>query len=89
MKVNLSLFYGLSFLTAALAFLFALYLYLWVKRQKVENATIEDVARLIKEGANTFMRREYKILAMFALGFAVLIAAVMVLLLLCEHVIFK
>ena len=31
MESNLSLFYGLSFLTAAIAFLFALYLYLWVK----------------------------------------------------------
>ena len=34
MESNLSLFYGLSFLTAAIAFLFALYLYLWVKKVK-------------------------------------------------------
>ena len=66
MEKNLSLFYGLSFLTAVIAFAFAAYLYLWVKRQRVVNGRIEEVSRLIKEGANTFMRREYKILAIFA-----------------------
>ena len=57
MEQNLSLFYGLSFLTAALAFAYAAYLYLWVKKQPVRNATIADVSALIKEGANPFMRR--------------------------------
>ena len=66
MEQNLSLFFGLSFLTAALAFAYAAYLYLWVKKQPVRNATIADVSALIKEGANTFMRREYLILAKFA-----------------------
>ena len=59
MEENLSLFYGLSFLTAAIAFAFALYLYLWVKKEKVQNARIDEIAGLIKEGANTFIRREY------------------------------
>lgn len=66
MESQLSLFYGLSFLTAALAFAFAVYLYLWVKKRRVENKKILEVSALIKEGANTFMRREYKILAIFA-----------------------
>ena len=66
MEERLSLFYGLSFLTAIVAFAFAVYLYLWVKRQRVRNARIAKVSALIKEGANTFMHREYKILAMFA-----------------------
>lgn len=65
--------YGLSFLTAAIAFAFAAYLYLWVKKQKVENAKITEVSLLIKQGANTFMRREYKILAIFAGVAAVII----------------
>ena len=59
MQVQPSLFYALSFLMAAIAFAFAAYLYLWVKKHKVVNATIEEVSLLIKEGANTFMRREY------------------------------
>lgn len=66
MESKLSLFYGLSFLTAAIAFLFALYLYLWVKKIKVQNKRIEEISKLIKAGADTFMRREYKILGIFA-----------------------
>ena len=37
-----NLFFLLSFLTAASAFLFALYLYLWVKRQRIENEEISE-----------------------------------------------
>ena len=66
MESNLSLFYGLSFLTATIAFLFALYLYLWVKKIKVKNSRIEEISKLIKAGADTFMRREYRILGIFA-----------------------
>ena len=73
MEMATTTFYLLSFLTAAIAFAFAAYLYLWVKKHKVENGRIEEVAQLIKEGANTFMRREYKILAIFALVAAVII----------------
>ncbi len=63
---DIKLFYGLSFLIAAIAFAFAAYLYIWVKRQPQENRRITEVAKLIREGANTFMAREYKILAIFA-----------------------
>lgn len=73
MENQLSLFYGLSFLTVALAFAFAAYLYLWVKKQRTSNARIEEVSLLIKEGANTFMRREYLVLAKFAAVAAVII----------------
>ena len=50
MESHLSLFYGLSFLTVVLAFAFAAYLYLWVKKQKTVNAKIQEVSALIKEG---------------------------------------
>lgn len=73
MQNFLPLFYGLSFLTAVIAFLFALYLFLWVRKRKVENPEIERISALIKEGANTFLRREYKLLAAFAGGVALLI----------------
>ncbi len=73
MEPQLSLFYGLSILTAVIAFAFAVYLYMWVKRQPQENKTIEEVASLIRDGANTFMTREYKVLAAFAGVVAVLI----------------
>lgn len=73
MEHYLSLFYGLSFLTAGIAFAYAAYLYLWVKRQPVTNRKIREVAALIRKGANTFMGREYKILAIFASVAATLI----------------
>lgn len=66
MDSQLSIFYGFSFLIVVLAFAFAAYLYLWVKKQQTTNAKIIEVSKLIKAGANTFMRREYKILAIFA-----------------------
>ena len=73
MEQHLNLFYGLSFLTAVIAFAYAAYLYLWVKKQQVVNKRIAEVAQLIKEGANTFMRREYKVLAIFSAVVAALI----------------
>lgn len=73
MEQHLTLFYGLSFLIAVIAFAYAAYLYMWVKRQPLENKKIIEVAGLIRNGANTFMTREYKILAIFAGVIAVLI----------------
>ena len=73
MHEHLSLCFGLSFLTAVLAFAFAAYLYLWVKKQRTDNTEISRISALIKEGANTFMRREYKLLGIFAAVAAVII----------------
>ncbi len=69
----MTIFYGISILIAAIAFAFAAYLYFWVKKQQQNNKRITEVAGLIRDGANTFMKREYKILAVFALIVAVLI----------------
>nr|MDD6335623.1 sodium/proton-translocating pyrophosphatase [bacterium] len=66
MEPTLSLICTISFLAIAVAFAFAVYLYLWVKKQEIHNARIKGIAALIKGGANTFMRKEYKILAIFA-----------------------
>ncbi len=71
--MSLPMVFGLSFLTAAIAFAFAGYLYLWVKKQSTVNEKIIEVSALIKQGANTFMRREYKILAVFAIVVASII----------------
>ena len=66
MTPTLTMFYLVSVVVSAIAFAFAAYLYFWVKRQPQENKRITEVAGLIRDGANTFMRREYKILAIFA-----------------------
>lgn len=67
MKISLTFVYYLSFFISVTAFLFAAYLYVWVKRQPQTNRKIHEIAALIREGANTFMRREYKVLAVFSL----------------------
>ena len=77
MEQNISLFYGLSFLTVIIAFAFALYLYLWVKKMKVQNSRIEEISKLIKAGADTFMAREYKVLGKFAAVVAVIILLIL------------
>ena len=66
MEANLSLMYVISLFSVIIAFAFAAYLFLWVRRQKSTNARINEVAALIKEGANTFMRKEYRVLSIFA-----------------------
>ena len=64
--------YG-SILVALLAFAFAVWLYLWVKRQPCENQKILKATGLIRAGARTFLRKEYGVLAKFAGVAAVLI----------------
>ena len=63
----------LSIVIAVLAFGFALWLYFWVKRQPTTNTKIQDIGELIRKGANTFLSKEYVILARFALVVAGLI----------------
>ncbi len=73
MDSKLSLIYAVSYFAVIIAFAFAFWLHLWVKRQKRGNERIEEISALIKAGANTFMRKEYKILALFAGVAAVII----------------
>mgnify|MGYP000917600640 CR=1 FL=1 len=73
MELNLSVIYAFSFLTTAISFLFATYLFFWVKKQKATNETIIRISDYIKSGANTFIRKEYTLLAIFAGCVALLI----------------
>jgi K(+)-stimulated pyrophosphate-energized sodium pump len=63
----------LSVLVSLVAFAFAAWLYLWVKRLPSENKIVAKNGNLIKAGARTFLRKEYLILAKFAGVAAVLI----------------
>ncbi len=55
-----------SILISVIAFAFAAWLFLWVKRQPSENEKIAKAGGLIKNGARTFLRKEYIVLAKFA-----------------------
>ena len=73
MSPTMELICLVALLAVVIAFAFTAYLFAWVKKQKSENKRIQHVAALIKQGANTFMRKEYTILAKFAGVAAVLI----------------
>jgi len=73
MEASRTLVFVIGFLVAAVAFAYAVFLAVWVRRQKNENLTIARIAKLIRDGANTFLRKEYALLAAFAGVLAVLI----------------
>ncbi|MHC1787423.1 MAG: sodium-translocating pyrophosphatase [Christensenellales bacterium] len=73
MLASTGIIYAICVLAIILAFTYAVYLAVWVKQQKNENKTIERIAGLIRSGADTFMRKEYKVLAVFAGVMAVII----------------
>ncbi|MBR5501823.1 MAG: sodium/proton-translocating pyrophosphatase, partial [Oscillospiraceae bacterium] len=64
-------------LVSLAAFGYAAWLFLWVKKQPQENATITRVGKLIQNGARAFLGRQYKLL----IAFAGLVSAVIFLLL--------
>ncbi len=48
------------------SFFVAGYLYQWVKQQPGGSKEAEEIAQLIRNGASAFLRREYRVLAVFA-----------------------
>lgn len=54
-----------SLVVALLSFAVAYYFYGWVKRLPTANSRLEDVGALIRKGAFTFLKREYRILLIF------------------------
>lgn len=63
----------IAILISALAFGFAAWLYTWVKAQPSSNARIAEIGQYIRNGANTFLTREYAVLARFTIVAAILI----------------
>lgn len=62
-----------SLIISALALGVAAWLYTWVKAQPSSNKRIAEIGEYIRQGANTFLRREYLILARFTAVASVLI----------------
>lgn len=72
MQYNIYFFIILSIVVSALSFVFAVGLYNWVKNRPSSNKRIMEVGNLIKNGANTFLAKEYTVLAKFS-GIAALL----------------
>jgi K(+)-stimulated pyrophosphate-energized sodium pump len=60
-------------ISALISLLVALYLYYYVKKQDAGTKRMQEIAGAIKEGANAFLKREYKTLAIFVVAVAVLL----------------
>ncbi|SEU27229.1 K(+)-stimulated pyrophosphate-energized sodium pump [Lacrimispora sphenoides] len=70
---NLSLFLIISILVSIFAFAFAVWLYRWVSAQPSSNQRVKEVGSYIRQGANTFLKKEYIVLSKFCAGAALLI----------------
>lgn len=66
-------FQVLSIIISILAFGAAFWLYKWVASQPSSNARIAEVGKLIRNGANTFLEKEFKSLARFCIVAAIII----------------
>lgn len=64
--MNVTAFEVFSIVIAAASFIFAAWLYKWVQKQPSSNKKIAEVGQLIRQGAKTFLNKEYKVLARFA-----------------------
>lgn len=73
MDFDVLFFQIVSIITAALAFGAAFFLYRWVKQQPSSNQRIAAVGKLIRNGAFTFLRKEYKTLSRFCAVAAIVI----------------
>ncbi len=60
-------------ISALISILVAVYLYYFVKRQEAGTKKMQEIADAIKEGANAFLKREYKTLAIVVVIIAVLL----------------
>lgn len=71
--MNVTTFGIMAIVVSILAFLFAAWLYTWVRKQPSSNKRILEVGELIRNGAATFLNKEYRVLARFAAVAAILI----------------
>jgi K(+)-stimulated pyrophosphate-energized sodium pump len=61
-------------ITATASVLVAIYLYFYVKKQSSGNDKMREIAEAIQEGANAFLKVEFKYLAAFVIVVAVILA---------------
>lgn len=73
MSFDLGFFQIASIVVAIMAFAAAFWLYKWVVSQPASNKRIAEVGKLIQDGANTFLAKEYKTLTVFCSIAAILI----------------
>ncbi len=73
MEITTTMIQVFAILVSFAALGFAAWLYTWVKAQPSSNKRIAEIGEYIRQGANTFLRREYVVLARFTAVAAVII----------------
>lgn len=63
-------------IAGAIALVFAFYKATWIKKQDAGEAKMVEIAGHIQEGAMAFLRKEYKILGIFVVVVAVILAVI-------------
>jgi K(+)-stimulated pyrophosphate-energized sodium pump len=58
---------------AVIALLYALYLFTYIRRQDPGNPKMQEIATAVRQGADAFLNREYKVIAPIAVIIAILI----------------
>lgn len=56
-----------ALVVSLVSFFVAAYFYNWVKKLPTANPKLDEVGALIREGAFTFLRREYRVLGLFSI----------------------
>lgn len=72
---NAILFLGIAILTAFIALGYALHLFSQIKKEKIHIRLLETLSGYIHEGAMAFLSREYKVIVVFVIITAVLLAS--------------
>lgn len=63
----------LVLIVAILAFVFAMYKSAWISRLDAGDANMQKIANYIAEGAISFLKAEYKVLALFVVSISILV----------------
>ena len=62
-----------SFIISILALLFVVYLVVWIKKNDMGTAKMQEIYEAIKKGANAFLKRQYKTIAMITVVLALVL----------------
>ena len=67
----------IGILAGIIALIFAFYLVLFIKKQDVGTKEMKDISDAIYKGAMTFLNKEYRILVVFVIAVAIILAIVL------------